>query len=107
MHIPTCCGCLRAIGDGEAGRKVVEGCEGEYPPGILASYCRSCPVPSVKQLAELFSGYVIRGVSVLSIRGFWQPLWEGRIFYDDRCNCFTDGYECVISEEDVPDFTFD
>jgi hypothetical protein len=99
ISVRSCDGCGATLSGSEEGMRVACGCTGEEPPSRLLDYCPECDVPSVRKLAKLQPGTIIQSVDIL-LSGKWIAIWKGSILFDPEQNCYTDGYERVLSEEE-------
>lgn len=103
--IRTCDGCMKILSScPQPGEKVVVGCEGQYPPSVIFSYCSACALPDVYELARMRPYWLLQSIEIcvqavasrFGPKPVWDVVWKGGVEYLPKENIFTDGYETII-----------
>lgn len=100
--ITTCDGCGEAWDETAVGRKIVIGCENQFPPSVFFNYHPRCEVPPMAELARAKPYVLFQQVEIRTSTEEWVEIWSGELVFDPGKNYFTNGCGRVITEGDIP-----
>ena len=100
--IITCDGCGETWDETAIGRKIVIGCDNQFPPSVFFNYHPGCKVPSMEELARAKPYVLFQEVKIRTGTGGWVEIWSGELVFDPKTNTFSDGCRRKIATEEIP-----